>query len=85
MWWQAMLWGMAGGAVWRVVWNMTRWAIVSMLDARLDRKREAVAKQAIEDPEALATRLGLPIEVVRRYAEGRQVKDRMDTDSYRPG
>lgn len=85
IWWQAMLWGMAGGAVWRVVWNLFKRGVVAGLDARLDRKREALAKQAIADPEAVATRLGLPVEVVQRYVEGRQVKDRMDSEEYKPG
>ncbi|QOC55759.1 hypothetical protein SEA_ARCHIMEDES_59 [Gordonia phage Archimedes] len=85
IWWQAMLWGMAGGAVWRVTWNLVKSGIVAGLDARLDRKREAMAKQAVANPEAVAERLGLPIEVVRRYAEGRQVKDRMDSQEYKPG
>ena len=78
------MWGMAGGAVWRVVWNMIRWAIVSMLDARLDNKREEVAQMAVSNPEALAERLGLPIEVIKRYGEGQRIRDQLPGNGYSP-
>lgn len=69
-WWQLMLWGAAGGAVFRVGWNLTKAGVIAALDHRLEHKRQAVAREAVADPEALANRLGLPVEVVKRFAEG---------------
>ena len=84
-WYWVMLLGMAGGAAWTVLKQAIRWLVVSVLDARLDSKREAVARAAIEDPDALAKRLGLPVEVVRRYAEGKSAMVEPDPEGYRPG
>lgn len=69
-WWEAMLFGMLGGAVWRVTWNATKYAIVSTLDRRLDHKREALTQQALHDPQAVADRLGLPRSAIERFADG---------------
>lgn len=84
MWWQSMLWGMLGGGVLRVGWNTTRYAIVSAMDARLERKRANIAAEAVANPEAVAERLGLPIDVVKRYVEGQSVRDQMKGEGYDP-
>lgn len=84
MWWQAMLWGMLGGGVFRVGFNLTKWAVMSALEARLDSKREEVAQLAVSDPEALAERLGLPVEVIKRYGEGQRIRDQLPGNGYSP-
>ncbi|AOE44408.1 hypothetical protein SEA_GHOBES_57 [Gordonia phage Ghobes] len=59
---------------WKLVWFATSWVVRAFLDARLEAKEEQLRKLAVADPKAVASRLGLPEEVVKRYVEGEGVK-----------